>query len=455
MPTARIPLSVHLHADPGALPDDGAALRVLPDIDARWSVSAQGACVHIVLPDGLAHAEQRWVVDRAIRRVRRAASIGAVTLHAAEGLDADLRLTLALDLVQTFGERVDASAAGVDADELGRVSTLVGGYRRWVNEDPAVRTSVAIAADVQAWARGRTDVQTEILAEQALRDEGCGLLLAVGGASVDSPPRLVLARYQPDGGRADEPPLLLCGKGITFDTGGINVKPYASFVSMMKNDMGGAALAYWLFRGLVEAGVPYPVALAIPTCENAIGEKAMRPGALVKGHRGLTVRVDHTDAEGRLALADALSLAGQRYQPAGVMTFATLTTAALRAYGPYATPVHFADAALERQLTAASAAMGEDLHFLPGRLWHREANRDAEADLRNTGRLPGHASIGAGSRNAGHFLRFFSDAPLVHLDIFASTWNWAGDAPGVDHGATGAPLRTLLRALETLTDAPI
>ncbi len=173
----------------------------------------------------------------------------------------------------------------------------------------------------------------------------------------------------------------------------------------------------------------------------------MRPGALVKSHRGPRVRIDHTDAEGRLILADALSWATSEHAVSDVLCFATLTTAALIAYGPYATPVHFADASLRGTLEAASDATGEDLHFFPFRLWHREANRDREADLKNTARLPAQARRGAGSRNAAHFLLHFTDAPLVHFDIFGSTWNWAGDAPGAGYGATGAPLRTLLRAL--------
>ena len=160
------------------------------------------------------------------------------------------------------------------------------------------------------------------------------------------------------------------------------------------------------------------------------------------------MRIDHTDAEGRLILADALSWASERFRPRKIVCFATLTTAALNSYGPYATPVHFADAALQTQLQAASASTGEDLHFFPTRVWHREANRDKEADVRNTARLPGNAVRGAGSRNAAHFLRYFTDVPLVHTDIFASTWNWAGDAPGAGYGATGAPLRTWLAALQ-------
>jgi leucyl aminopeptidase len=216
---------------------------------------------------------------------------------------------------------------------------------------------------------------------------------------------------------------------------------------MMRNDMGGAALAYSLFRALVEGGYKKPLALAIPTCENAVGAASMKPGSVVESYRGHKVRIDHTDAEGRLILADALTYATEIFQPSQVITFATLTTAALIAYGPFATPVHFADPDLQASLEKASTETGEDLHFFPERIWHEVANRDQEADLKNTARLPGHAVRGAGSRNAAHFLKQFTDAPLCHLDIFAVTWNWSGEAPGTGAGATGAPLRTLLRAL--------
>ena len=244
---------------------------------------------------------------------------------------------------------------------------------------------------------------------------------------------MVLAEYRPEG--ATGAPTAIVGKGITFDTGGINVKPYASFVSMMKNDMGGAALACALFESLVESGYDKPLLLVVPTCENAVGEKAMRPGALVKSYSGKTVRIDHTDAEGRLVLADAIAYAGDTYAPAEFICFATLTTSALNSYGPFATPVHFANSDFQGRIETSGSAMGEDFHFFPKRLWHSIANQDKEADLRNTARLPGNASAGAGSRNAAHFL----------LD-FASTWNWSGEAPGAGYGATGAPLRSLIAA---------
>jgi leucyl aminopeptidase len=436
------PLELHLLGAGERLPDR-PRITGMGDLEAALALEGEGAALHLSLPDR-PRAELRWMVEQVLRRVSGLFGFERVELHATGKVAGETALTLALDLHNRTDGHVELPGREELADQVARVGALEDLYRDWVDEDPATRTSVAIASEVGAWADGRGDVEVEILGEDELRERGLELLLAVGQGSKASPPRLVLARH----GTGDAPPLMLLGKGITFDTGGLNVKPYDAFVSMMKNDMAGAALAFALFRGLVEGGYGRPLALAIPTCENAVGPDSMRPGALIKSVRGHTVRVDHTDAEGRLILADALAYASKQWNPEQVICFATLTTAALIAYGPYATPVHFADPVLEARLRAAADATGEDLHFFPERIWHLEANRDQEADLRNTARLPGNAARGAGSRNAAHFLKHFTDSPLVHLDIFASTWNWAGDAPGAGYGATGAPLRTLLRALE-------
>jgi leucyl aminopeptidase len=439
--TRSLLLRVH-PASAGSLP--GVPVRTAGGARASTELGSDRTTIEVALADR-SLAENRWLIDQVVRASTAMVPCNRAELAPASGVDDDAALTLALDLHNRFHE-VRVERAGV-ANALARIGSLEDGYRAWVDEDPAIRTSLVIAADVEAFARAHDDVTAEVLAEPELRERGLRLLLAVGQGGDASPSRLVTARYAPKGSTAA--PLMLLGKGVTFDTGGINVKPYESFVPMMKNDMAGAALAFHLFKGLVEAGHPQPLLLVVPTCENAIGSRAMRPGAIVESHRGHKVRIDHTDAEGRLILADALSYATERFEPERVICFATLTTAALIAYGPYATPIHFADPAFEARLRAASAATGEDLHFFPERIWHFEANRDKEADLRNTAGLPGNAARGAGSRNAAHFLRHFTDTPLCHLDIFASTWNWAGDAPGAGYGATGAPLRTVLRALES------
>ena len=437
-------LHVHVMSGSAELPT-GMELRVAGDTRACLQLADSEVRVHVAL-EARARTEMRWLVDGIIRRVGALTRVGPACIHGHDGVDDDTLVTLGLDLYRRCSGAVEIAERPALQARVKTTGALLDQYCDWINEDPATRTSLAIARDVANFGDDHATVNVDVLAEAALTDLGLRLLLAVGAGSPASPPRLVIARYRPPGCEPDTPYLMLLGKGITFDSGGINVKPYESFVSMMKNDMGGAALAFALFRGLVEAGHDQPLLLVLPTCENAVDGNSMRPGALVTSYRGHRVRIDHTDAEGRLALADGLAYASQLYPTRQVLSFATLTTSALVSYGPYATPVHFADSAFEGALRAASEATGEDLHFFPERIWHSEANRDQEADLRNTARLPGHAARGAGSRNAAHFLRFFTDAPLCHFDIFGSTWNWAGDAPGAGYGATGAPLRTLLRA---------
>ena len=426
--------------------ETGTPLKVLEGLEARLTMTKTQIKVHV----GLSHpevsiSEARWLFGRLLDHVKSLYPLTSVKMGRGRGVDSALFESIALDIASRYPD-AQINGLGAKGDQLKRLACLEAGYRQWVNEDPLIRTSLQITDDVLSYAASTEGVEAYVLDDEQLRAEGLHLHLAVGGASKVSPPRLVVATYgDPSPNIA---PLMLVGKGITFDSGGINVKPYASYVSMMKNDMGGSALAWHLFQGLVANEFPQPVVCVLPTCENPIGEEAMRPGSVVTGHRGVSVRIDHTDAEGRLILADALSWASERYQPTEVITFATLTTSALNSYGPFATPVHFATEQLEKSLSRASKRCGEDLHFFPYRAWHREANRDHEADLRNTARLPGNASAGAGSRNAAHFLRFFTDAPLTHLDIFASTWDWSGQAAaGTRSGATGSPLRTLLTGL--------
>ncbi|MBL4634866.1 MAG: leucyl aminopeptidase family protein [Kofleriaceae bacterium] len=444
-PASPLPLFLSLRRGRCDLPG-GTAISALAESEASIRLEMQAVHLQIALPE-LSRSEQRYVVDQAIKSLHSVVKLNSVSVEG-QGIDDDTLETIGLDLHHRFSGKITLP----QHPEVEKAVTLTAKaedlYRRWVNEDPSTRTSIAIASDTRKWAQSQPLVEVEVLEEAELAERGLRLLLAVGGASEESPPRLVIAHYQPElsPGSSPEAPLAIVGKGVTFDTGGINVKPYASYVSMMKNDMGGAALAVALFQALVESGYDKPLLLVVPTCENAVGEKAMRPGAVVESYSGKTVRIDHTDAEGRLILADAIAYAGEKYAPREFLCFATLTTSALNSYGPFATPVHFADDDMQARVSLAGQAMGEDFHFFPKRLWHSIANEDKEADLRNTARLPGHAAAGAGSRNAAHFLLEFANAPLCHFDIFASTWNWSGEAPGTGYGATGAPLRSILRS---------
>jgi leucyl aminopeptidase len=316
-------------------------------------------------------------------------------------------------------------------------------YRAWVNENPDELTSIVIGERLGKFCREH-DCRFEAFEEKRLTELGMNLLLAVGQASTRSPSRLYIATHNVKPG---DRPLMLIGKGITFDTGGINLKPHEGFVNCMKNDMGGAGLMSSLFMALVESGYEGPLAVVIPTCENLIGEGAFKPGAIIKSYAGKDVIIEHTDAEGRLILADAIHYAQKQMNPALSVVAATLTTASLRQFTNFFTAVHFAPEPFKQQLTAAGAAWGEQFTFWDEFLPFAQGNKTQAADLTNMGRMPKDANIGGGCNVAAHFLKEFAVAPLVHCDIFASTWNWSGDYPGAHYGATGAPFNSLFAAL--------
>jgi leucyl aminopeptidase len=312
-------------------------------------------------------------------------------------------------------------------------------YRRWINENPDSLTSIAIGERLKTFAN-KNDCTFTSMDESALRDEHMNLLLAVGQGAKTSPSRLHILTKNLQSG---VPPLALVGKGITFDTGGINLKPHESFVNCMKNDMGGAGLMAQLFMALIRSGYSKPIVLAIPACENAIDALAMKPGVIIESRKGKSVIIEHTDAEGRLILADAMTYICDKFAPAHMYTAATLTTASLRQFSNFYTPVHFSTPAFKQGLESAAANYGEAFTFWDAFLPFLAGNKINAADLTNMGRLPSHSSMGGGSNVAAHFLKEFADGPFTHIDIFNSIWNWSGDYPGAHYGCTGAVFNSL------------
>ena len=318
-------------------------------------------------------------------------------------------------------------------------------FRSWINENPDELTSIEIGKRLEAFSNKNGNCEFSSLGLKELKDLGMNLLLAVGQGSELSPSRChMISANMKD---SKEKPLMLVGKGITFDTGGINVKPFESHVNAMKNDMGGAAMMSNLFMALIESGYKKPIVLVIPCCENLVAQKSMKPGSIVKSYKGKEVVIEHTDAEGRLILADALSYGEEKFKPYKTMVAATLTTAALKQFTNYFTPVHFADKKLKESITKHSDLLGEGFVFWDRFAAFTDANKTPAADLTNMARLSGAASIGGGSSCAAHFLREFVDGPLVHFDIFASTWNWSANYPGANYGATGAAFNTVFETL--------
>ncbi|WP_168077784.1 M17 family metallopeptidase [Caulobacter sp. SSI4214] len=240
---------------------------------------------------------------------------------------------------------------------------------------------------------------------------------AVGRAAVDArAPRMIEIAW----GDPSHPVLALVGKGVVFDTGGLDIKPSAG-MRLMKKDMGGAAHALALGRMVMDAGLPVRLVILTPVVENAIAGDAMRPGDVLQTRAGLTVEVGNTDAEGRLILADALTRAAE-LKPALTLDFATLTGAARIAMGPFVIPFWTADDKLASQLEAASKAVSDPLWRLPLTEAYGDALDSDIADLKND--PDGWAQ--AGATTAALFLQRFAPSgdevgPWAHFDVFA--WN--------------------------------
>lgn len=277
-------------------------------------------------------------------------------------------------------------------------------------------------------------LRLRVLGEAACRRLGMGCLLAVGRASPRRPRMLVLELPGTDRGA----PLAVCGKGVCFDTGGLNIKT-GDGMALMRKDMGGAATVLCALAAAAGRGHPRRTVRAyLPLVENAIAGDAFRPGDVLRAMDGTTVEVGNTDAEGRLILADAVCLA--RKQGAGtILTVATLTGAAMTALGRIHVPLMASDDALAGQVLTAAAQSGEKVWRLPMDAEHRALVRGQAAQLTN-------APTGgeAGCITAGAFMAHFAgDTPFAHLDISPASWMprpWELGAAG----ATGTSLTTVL-----------
>ena len=252
----------------------------------------------------------------------------------------------------------------------------------------------------------------QTVAGAALQEAGYPAVLAVGrSAEAARAPRMIELSWGREG-----PLVAVIGKGVVFDTGGLDLKPSSS-MRLMKKDMGGAAHALALGRMIMDAGLKLRLVVLVPAVENAVSAEAMRPGDVISTRKGLTIEIGNTDAEGRLILADALARADE-LKPELTFDFATLTGAARVALGPQVIPFFTGDDALAQDLAAASARASDPLWRLP--LWpgYAEALEGEIADLRND--PEGWAQ--AGSITAALFLkRFAPERGWVHFDIFA--WN--------------------------------
>ncbi|MFL6061291.1 MAG: leucyl aminopeptidase [Marmoricola sp.] len=325
-----------------------------------------------------------------------------------------------------------------DAVEAVRAGTVIARLtdqaRDWVNTPPNALVPTEFAAQIRK-ATAKSSITYELLSAAALKKLGCGGILAVGDGSAN-PPCLVKLTYAPAEARGS---VALVGKGITYDSGGLTIKPSGSMASM-KCDMAGAAAVVAAIQAVAELEVPVTVTAYLPLAENMISGSAMRPGDVLTTLSGKTVEVMNTDAEGRLVLADALTMAVQD-EPDVIMEISTLTGPCVVALGDRIAGL-FGDEATVAEVEAAAARTGELFWHLP----IPEAQRQAVLTESKVADLLQHNWVRWGSTlYAAAFLeQFVEDVPWTHFDIAGPAWNGGAPWGHVPSGGTGFGISTLV-----------
>ena len=334
------------------------------------------------------------------------------------------------------GARVLLTADAASIDPLVRLAEATALVRDMVDTPASDMGPTDLEAAVRDLGKS-ANAKVEVTHGDALTT-GYPMIAAVGGgAARDRSPRLIELVW----GKDDAPRIAIVGKGVCFDSGGLDIKP-ASGMRLMKKDMGGAAHAIALAKLIIGARLPIRLHLLIPAVENSISATAFRPGDIIASRRGLSVEVDNTDAEGQLVLGDALTKAGEE-KPELMIDFATLTGAARIALGPDLPAMFANDEGLAADLAASAVTAHDPLWRMP--LWddYDDMLKSDLADLANSSDSPF-----AGSITAALFLRRFVDAgtPWAHFDTFA----WAPSArPGRPKGGAAMGLRAAFAMLET------
>jgi leucyl aminopeptidase len=305
--------------------------------------------------------------------------------------------------------------------------------QRWTSEPSNSLTPTALGSAVREMCAD-LPLSVEVMDRAALEEAGAGALLGIARGS-DEPPAMIVVRY--DGAPGDERRLALVGKGITFDTGGISIKPSLG-MEMMKSDMGGGAAVLCAAHAIATLGVRCNLLAIVPATENMPGGSALKPGDVVTAIDGTTIEVVNTDAEGRVVLADGLGLA-RRLDATHIVDVATLTGAAIIALGHVTSALMSNDTALAELVQRGARESGDRFAELPMHPEYDVCLRSEVADVVNWGGRE------AGTIAGGVFIREFAgDLPWVHLDIAGTSWNNQGSLKEVPSGPSGVPVRTLV-----------
>ncbi|NWF36249.1 leucyl aminopeptidase [Mariprofundus sp. KV] len=276
-------------------------------------------------------------------------------------------------------------------------------------------------------------LKVTVMDKKAIQKAGFTALLAVNQGSAKEP-RFIVLEY--NGGKGSEAPIALVGKGLTFDAGGISIKPGAQ-MDEMKFDMCGAAAVLGIFKSVVEMNLPVNLLGVIPATENLLGSAAYKPGDIITSYKGITIEVLNTDAEGRIILSDALAYAAEK-KPAEIIDFATLTGACVIALGGQASGLLGTGEQLKKSLKRSGDYTHDRVWELPMFEEYQEQIKSDIADIRNIGGRE------AGTITAACFLsRFVDDIPWAHLDIAGTAWNMKG-SDICAKGGTGAGVRLVM-----------
>ena len=329
------------------------------------------------------------------------------------------------------------SQAAVDR---GRILAEAQNFSRDLANEPANVLTPTLLAERAKQMAAEFDLECEVLDQDRMRQLGMGALLGVAQGSAE-PPALIVIRYKPAKAPESKDHLGLIGKGVTFDTGGISIKP-SDGMEKMRYDMAGGAAVLGAMRAIAQIKPSIPVTALVPAVENMPGSKAQRPGDIVKSLSGKTVEVLNTDAEGRLILIDALTYA-QRMGCTHLVDAATLTGAIVVALGSVNIGAFTNNEAFLEKLLTAAKAEGEKTWQMPMDEEYKELLKSSFADLHNIGGRAG------GSITAAWFIRdFVNETPWIHLDIAGTAW-LDDSKPYMAKGATGVGLRTFVRLAET------
>ncbi len=364
-------------------------------------------------------------------RARYAAELAAASLYRIPDFKTGRkpRPSKLAQVTAVMGERADLAAARRGLDHGAALGVGQRLSRDLANLPGNVCTPTYLGNAAKRLARGQRRIKVRVLGAAEIKRLKMGSFLSVTRGS-DEPPRLIVAEYR--GATAAKAPIVLVGKGITFDTGGISLKDPPG-MDEMKFDMSGAATVLGTLAALASAAAPVNVTVVVPTCENMPSGRATKPGDIVTSMSGQTIEVLNTDAEGRLILCDALTYS-RRFKPSVVVDVATLTGACVIALGSHFSGLMSNDDDLAEALTEAGKRTGDPCWRLPLTEDYSEQLRSNFADLANIGGRE------AGAITAGAFLAKFADGlRWAHLDIAGTAY-----MTGAAKGSTGRPVSMLL-----------